>query len=197
MTGTLPNTATVSAIGDTGQPGQMASSTITITSAAAQLAAGSTSSAGAGVGEILGSTQLHPGTMGVAINLPRGPETAVEQSAIRNAITSLDRQLAPLGVTFVVASGAQAASAPVHITMASSSAIGGMDQGVLGAYTPGGDITLITGWNWYFGSDPGKIAQNQYDFESVVAHELGHALGLGENSDPSSVMDLYLSPGVG
>ena len=36
---------------------------------------------------------------------------------------------------------------------------------------------------------------DQYDFQTVLNHELGHVLGLGENSDPSSVMSLYLSPG--
>ena len=193
-TGTLTNTATVSAIGD--PTSSSATATITINSAALpQLAGGSSSSAGAGVGEILGSTQLHTGTLGVAIELPKGPQTAAELAAIRTAVATLDDQIAPLGVSLVVVSGAQAASAPVHITMASSSAIGGLNQGVLGAFTPEGDITLITGWNWYFGLESGKIAQNQFDFQSVVTHELGHVLGLGENSDPSSVMDLYLSPG--
>ncbi len=189
----LPNTATVSETNESGS--QSATATITINSGVPQLAAGSSSSAGAGVGELLGWGAVQTGPVGVAIELPQGSQTAAELAAIGNAIASLNSQVAPLGVSLVVASGANAASAPVHITMASSSAIGGVDQGVLGAYTPGGDITLITGSNWYFGSDPGKIAQNQFDFQTVVTHELGHVLGLGENSDPSSVMDLYLSPG--
>ena len=65
----------------------------------------------------------------------------------------------------------------------------------MGAFTPGGQITLIDGWNWYFGSDASGIAQGQYDFQTVVIHELGHVLGLGENADPLSAMSLYLSPG--
>lgn len=194
MTGLLTNTATVSESNESGS--QSASAAITINSqGVSQLATGSSSPASAGIGEILGWGAVNSGTIGVAIELPQGPRTAAELSAIRNAIATLDSQVAPFGVTFVVASAASAASAPVHITMASSSVIGGVNQGVLGAYTPDGDITLISGWNWYFGSAPGKIAQNQYDFQSVVTHELGHVLRLGENSDPASAMDLYLSPG--
>ena len=156
---------------------------------------GSSSSAGAGLGELLGSTQLQTGTLDVAIDLPQGPETAAEVAAIHNAIASLNSQLAPLGVNLVEVSGAEAAAAPIQITMASTTAIGGVDQGVLAAFTAGGDITLVSGWNWYFGSAGSPIAQNQYDFQTVVTHELGHALGLGESADPGSVMYLYLNPG--
>ncbi len=171
------------------------SATITITNATPQLSASSPSSAGAGVGELLGSSHLRTGTLGVAITLPQGPETTAEAAAIRNAIASLNSQVAPLGITLVEVSGADAAEAPVHITLASTSSIGGLDEGVLGAFTAGGDITLVSGWNWYLGSDPAEISQDQYDFQTVVTHELGHALGLGENSDPGSVMDLHLNPG--
>jgi hypothetical protein len=54
----------------------------------------------------------------------------------------------------------------------------------------------VSGWNWYTGADPSAIAPGQFDFETVVAHELGHALGLGEGSDPASVMYPYLASGV-
>ena len=116
-------------------------------------------------------------------------------AAISDALASLNSQISPLGVTLVEVSGKAAASAPIHVTMASTSAIGGEAQGVLGAFASG-DITLISGWNWYFGSTSSAIASSQYDFQSVVTHELGHALGLGENSDSASAMDLYLNPGL-
>ena len=160
-----------------------------------QLAAGSTSTVGAGVGEIIGSTQLHTGTLTVAVNLPWGPESGAEQAAIAQAIASLNAQVAPLGVTLVEVNGASAASADIHINMGTSSPIGGVHQGVLGSYSADGDITLIQGWDWYFGTKSSQISSNQYDFQSVVTHELGHALGLGENSDSASAMDLYLKPG--
>ncbi len=189
--GSLVNTATV---GATAMVTQMASSTIVVTSPPL-LAAGSSSSAGVGLGELLGSSQLQTDTLGVAIDLPAGPETGAEVAAIRAAMATLNSQLAPLGITLVDDSGANAASAAIHITLASTTSIGGVDQGVLGAYTAGGDITLVSGWNWYFSSDPGTISPNQFDFQTVVTHELGHALGLGESSDPASVMYLYLTPG--
>jgi hypothetical protein len=145
------------------------------------------------VGELLGGSQLHAGPLTVAVDLPQGPQAAAETAAISDAIASLNSQVAALGVTLVETSGAS--SAQVHIAMAATSPIGGVGQGVLGAYAPDGDITLISGWNWYFGAGSGTIASNQYDFQTVVTHELGHALGLGENSDPASAMSLYLSPG--
>jgi hypothetical protein len=162
---------------------------------ASQLAAGSSSLAGVGVGEILGWSQLHAGSLPVAVELPQGPHEAAEMAAISNAIASLDSQVSRLGVTLVEVTGAKAASAPIHISMASTSPIGGVDQGVLGAFTRGGDITLVSGWNWYFGSASSTISSQQYDFQTVVTHELGHALGLGESSDPASAMYLYLNQG--
>src|SRR5262249_37829706 len=54
----------------------------------------------------------------------------------------------------------------------------------------------IQGWNWYTGSDPTGIGSNQYDFQTIATHELGHALGLGHSPDASSVMFPDLSAGV-
>ncbi|GGI56437.1 hypothetical protein GCM10011444_07460 [Winogradskyella haliclonae] len=47
---------------------------------------------------------------------------------------------------------------------------------------PGGisfDITcnFSNTTNWYFGTDPNSIGNNQFDFTTVVLHELGHGLG--------------------
>jgi hypothetical protein len=69
-------------------------------------------------------------------------------------------------------------------------------DGVLGFYSSSGEIAMIQGWNWYAGGDPSKIRSDQYDFQTVVTHELGHALGLGHSSDPNSVMNADLSTGV-
>jgi uncharacterized repeat protein (TIGR01451 family) len=190
----LINTATVTST----TPNQMtsATATITITPGTPQLAAGSSSTAGAGLTELLdppGSLQAGPIT--VAVNLPQAQQSPAVQEAIASAVASLNAQVAPLGLQLVQVSGATAETAQVQIGFASNSSIGGAGQGIMGAFTGSGQITLINGWNWYFGANPSGIGSNQYDFQSVLSHELGHVLGLGENSDPASAMDLYLGAG--
>jgi hypothetical protein len=54
---------------------------------------------------------------------------------------------------------------------------------------------MLQGWNWYAGSDPSQIGASQYDFETTVLHELGHALGLGGATDPTSPMFETLAAG--
>ena len=49
--------------------------------------------------------------------------------------------------------------------------------------TGAGDVELNTGFNLAPGS--------HYDFQTVILHELGHSLGLGESPQPSSVMYHY------
>jgi hypothetical protein len=74
--------------------------------------------------------------------------------------------------------------------------VGGYANGVLGCETDTGEITLIQGWNWYAGSDPTAVGSGQYDFETVLIHELGHALGLGHSASPASVMYATLAAGT-
>ena len=54
----------------------------------------------------------------------------------------------------------------------------------------GTEVTLIQGWNWYAGAtdgDPGR----QFDFETVVMHELGRVLGWATaRPDLADVRDL-------
>src|SRR5207245_1533040 len=80
------------------------------------------------------------------------------------------------------------------IRMAGSTDIGGAADGVLGVQHDGG-ITLVQGWNWYTGADSTGVGANQYDFETIAMHELGHALGLGHSPDKNSVMYTTLDTG--
>src|SRR5262249_16857095 len=68
-------------------------------------------------------------------------------------------------------------------------------DGVFGCTTDAGEITIINGWNYYAGSDATQIGAAQYDFETVVTHELGHALGLGPSTHSTSVMYATLNAG--
>jgi hypothetical protein len=69
-------------------------------------------------------------------------------------------------------------------------------QGVLGFTTPSGDIFVVSGWNWYTGADAGAVGGAQYDYQTVLTHELGHGVGLEHSSDPNSVMYAALAAGA-
>jgi hypothetical protein len=48
------------------------------------------------------------------------------------------------------------------------------------------DVALITGWNWYVSAGT-TVPAGQYDYESVVLHELARAVGINYSSGPQSV----------
>jgi hypothetical protein len=73
--------------------------------------------------------------------------------------------------------------------------VGGYADGVLGCDS-GTEVTLIQSWNWYAGADPTAIQAGQFDFETVVMHELGHVLGLGHSANSASVMYATLGAGT-
>jgi hypothetical protein len=136
--------------------------------------------------------QLLAGDLAVYVNDPGGLFTADELARIQDAVNAVDAVVAPYGVT--VSETTDPSLANVVIDTGSTSAAGGYADGVLGCYTTAGEITLIQGWNWYAGADPTQIGAGQYDFKTTVTHELGHALGLGESSDPTSAMYGTLAP---
>lgn len=57
------------------------------------------------------------------------------------------------------------------------------------------DMIFSPNANFYFGAD-NNIPFNQYDFESVALHELGHALGQGHNLNNAEIMYPSIANGV-
>jgi hypothetical protein len=115
---------------------------------------------------------------------------------VQDAAVGINRVVAPYGVTVYQVDAASAGSANVTLEAGVTSAAGGLVDGVLGRTTDWGQITLIQGWNWHTGADAGQIAAGQYDFQTILTHELGHALGLGHSAAATSVMYATLSSGV-
>jgi uncharacterized repeat protein (TIGR01451 family) len=190
-TGTLNNTATVTATNESGS--QSATATITITAAQPMMAAGLALSPNLPPLFTPTSTLL-TGQIGVLVSGLTGPQAADELARINDALGILNTELGPFNVHLNLASGAAASSAAIHISVAATSPLGSKADGVLGA-TSGQNSTILSGWNWYVGANPAGIRPGQYDFVTVATHELAHALGLGESTDPTSVMYPQLAAG--
>jgi hypothetical protein len=127
------------------------------------------------------------GDIDLYVDNTNGDLTADELARIQDAVTAVDAVTEPYGV--VVQEVTDPTLADITLNMDTTSAVGGYADGVLGCTTDIGQITIINGWNFYAGSDPTQIGSGQYDFQTVVTHELGHALGLGPVSTaPRSCM---------
>jgi hypothetical protein len=155
----------------------------------AQAADGSDVSEGDAGGQLLG------GDVELYVDNSNGALTADEMARIQDAITAVDAVTAPYGAAVEVTTDPE--QADVTLGMDTASPVGGYADGILGCFDPAADqITLLQGWDWYAGADPTQAGSAQYDFETTVMHELGHALGLGESSDPASAMYGTLAPGT-
>jgi hypothetical protein len=142
-----------------------------------------------------GAGQLLGGDLQVYVDNSNGDLTSDELARIQDAVTAIDAVTAPYGVT--VEETTDSTQAEVTLNMDTTSAVGGYANGILGCFDPtAGQITMIQGWNWYAGSDATQIGSTQYDFQTTLTHELGHALGLGESSDPTSAMYGTLNTGT-
>jgi hypothetical protein len=149
-----------------------------------------------GSGDAVGlADTLMAGNLEVYINDPNTLFTADELARIQDAINNWDTLLVPYNVAITEVSDPTLAN--LVIDTGSTSACGGQADGVLGCFnSANSEITLIQGWNWYAGADPTQIGSDQYDFETTVTHELGHALGLGHSPNVSSPMYETLATGV-
>ncbi len=134
------------------------------------------------------------GNIELYVNNTNGDLTADELARIQDAVTATDAVTEAYGVA--VTEVTDPTLADVTLNMDTTSAVGGYADGVLGCTTDAGQITIINGWNFYAGSDATQIGSEQYDFETVVTHELGHALGLGHSTDSTSVMYATLNTGT-
>lgn len=166
--------------------------TVTVKITSGHGSAGLTTDVAGGTGAAPGG--LLGGNIELYVDNGNGDLTADELARIQDAVTAADAVVEPYGVT--VSEVTDPTQTDVTLNMDTTSAVGGYADGVLGCTTDAGQITIISGWNFYAGSDTTQIGSSQYDFETVVTHELGHALGLGHSSDSTSVMYATLNTGT-
>jgi hypothetical protein len=143
--------------------------------------------------------QLLSSDLWIYVDNTNGLLSADDLARLQDAIDGLNTLLAPYDVTINQVDRADMALANLVIDIGTTSANGGVADGVLGSETssPGSsEITLIQGWNWYAGANPSAIGSGQYDFQTIVTHEIGHALGLGHNTNPASTMYATLATGT-
>jgi len=153
---------------------------------------GLTTMAAGGTGSAPGG--LLGGNIDIYVDNSNGNLTADELVCVQDAVTAVDAVTVPYGVA--VTEVTDPTQADVTLNMDTTSAVGGYVSGVLGCTTDAGQITIIAGWNFYAGSDATQIGSGQYDFETVVTHEMGHALGLGHSANSASVMFATLNAGT-
>jgi hypothetical protein len=146
---------------------------------------GDTDTAGASAGALLA------GELTLYVDNSAGTFTADELARVDDAVASINTVVEAYGASIVEVS--DSAAATTVLQLAPTCALGGAAEGVLGCED--GNITLVTGWSWYTGASAAAVGAGQYDFQTIVAHELGHALGLGHSADNGSVMYASLAAG--
>jgi Ca2+-binding RTX toxin-like protein len=144
-------------------------------------------------------TGLFGGVHYVAVVNDTGEFGAEQVSRIEDAIANWNAVMDVFGVSLVEVGPDDAGQADIRVHTAYTTIIGGLNDGVLGVEiysVAGADITIVSGWDWYTSADANAVGSSQYDFETVVMHELGHALGLGHSASADSVMHSTLTTGA-
>jgi hypothetical protein len=148
---------------------------------------------------VAGSTSagaLLAGDLTLYVDNSSGGFTADELARIQDAINSVNTLVQPYGTDLMVVDSSVGSNANIIIDIGSLTAVGGYADGVLGATSQSGEVTIVQGWNWYAGTDTTAIGSSQFDFTTVMTHELGHAIGLGHSADGGSVMFASLATGA-
>ncbi len=137
---------------------------------------------------VIAEGHLLSDVVSVALLDPTGALNTELQARYHNAIATLSDAFAAYDLTLVDVGVENYDFADVRVEVATTSACGSASDGILGCTTTTGEITLLVGWDWYEGSDAASIDQDQFDFQSIVTHELGHSIGLDHSGDTNSVM---------
>jgi hypothetical protein len=191
LTGTIyASAALLTVSGDGSLHGPVIADRLTVTdNGVSSLSASGGDTASNAAGELLARD------LWVYVEASPGAFTADERARIGDAVAGLADLLQPFSVTVGLVDSPDEAN--VVIDAAATSPVGGLAQGALGCFDSAtGEITVIRGWAWYAGADPAGIRAGEFDFQTAVTHELGHALGLAHSADPNSVMHGTLLPGV-
>ena len=118
---------------------------------------------------------------------------ANELDRISDAMTYLNQRLGQFGVSLSWAAPGTVADVTIHFATHHA---GGRRRGRRARFHDDPQRRLLReGWDFYTGADPTQVGAGQYDFQTLAEHELAHTVGLGESSDPGSVMYEYLRLG--
>jgi hypothetical protein len=137
---------------------------------------------------------LLAGDLNVYVDNSSGGFNADEMARIQDVINNVNALVNQYGTDLITVSSPSDAN--IIIDIGNSTGVGGYADGVLGATTQAGEVTIVQGWNWYAGTDTASIGSTQYDFATVMTHEMGHAIGLGHSADGGSVMYASLVAGA-
>ena len=160
------------------------------------VAASSQSNVADTVTPIIDAHELVIATIGVSLFSADGSIQPGEHSRFLDALATLNTTLGGYGVALVELADSAAIDTEIHVELASTSPCGDVSAGVLGCAAGIGEITVLVGWNWYTGEDATSVVPGQYDFQTIVTHEIGHAIGLDHSGDSESVMYFELSSGT-